>query len=169
MSLSMYQAAVPPLVCTLENLAHILSKGSAHATEQKIDPAVLLQSRLYPDMFSLTRQVQIACDIARRGVARLADTEAPAVEDHETTFEELVTRVHTTVSYIKEFTPAQIDGSEEKVIQLPMRQQTLTFTGQPFLLMFVLPNAYFHVTTAYGILRHNGVPLGKLDFLGQPQ
>jgi hypothetical protein len=164
----MYQAAVPPLVRSLENLAHILGKASAHAAEHKIDPQVLLQDRLYPNMFSLTRQVQIACDIARRGIARLGSSEAPPVEDNETTFEQLVERVHTTISYIQEFSPEQLDGTEDREIQLPMGPQTLTFAGQPFLLMFVMPNVYFHVTTAYGILRHNGVPLGKLDFLGQP-
>ncbi len=168
MTISMYQATVPPLVRSLNNLVAILSKAAAHAEAKKIDPAVLLNSRLYPDMLPLTRQVQIASDIARRGAARLAGLEAPKVEDTETTFSELSDRLHQTIAYLETLTPVEIDGSEEKAIALPMGDKTLMFEGLPYLLSFIQPNVYFHVTTAYAILRHNGVELGKLDFLGKP-
>jgi hypothetical protein len=169
MTISMYQVAVPSLVRSLNNLVAILEKAAAHAEAKKIDPAVLVASRLYPDMFPLSRQVQIASDIARRGVARLAGTEAPALEDKETTFAELCDRLRNVIAFIETFTPEQIDGSEEKVINLPIGKETMTFAGQDYLLFFILPNVYFHVTTAYAILRHNGVELGKLDFLGAPR
>jgi hypothetical protein len=169
MTISMYQVAVPSLVRSLNNLVAILDKAAAHAEAKKIDPSVLVASRLYPDMFPLSRQVQIASDIARRGVARLAGTEAPALEDKETTFVELCDRLRNVVAFIETFTPEQIDGSEEKVINLPIGKETMTFAGQDYLLFFILPNVYFHVTTAYAILRHNGVELGKLDFLGAPR
>ncbi|MBD2319612.1 DUF1993 domain-containing protein [Phormidium tenue] len=169
MTISMYQVAVPSLVRSLNNLVAILDKAAAHAEAKKIDPSVLVASRLYPDMFPLSRQVQIASDIARRGVARLAGTEAPALEDKETTFVELCDRLRNVVAFIETFTPEQIDGSEEKVINLPIGKETMTFAGQDYLLFFILPNVYFHVTTAYDILRHCGVELGKLDFLGAPR
>lgn len=165
----MYQAAVPPLTHSLSNLVGILEKGAAYAEAKKIEPAVLLNTRLYPDMFPLSRQVQIASDIARRGVARLAGVEAPTWEDKETTFAELVARLQETLSYLKTFTPEQIDGTETKSINLPVGEETLTFDGQSFLLYFVLPNVYFHVTTAYDLLRHCGVEVGKRDYLGSPQ
>lgn len=168
MNISMYQASVPPLIHTLNNLATILEKGAAHAETKKIDPSILINSRLYPDMFALGRQVQIASDIARKGAARLAGSEAPVMEDHETTFPELIARLQKTVAYLKTFKPDQIDGSEEKSIALPMRGETLHFKGLPYLLYFVLPNVYFHVTTTYDILRHCGVELGKLDYTGAP-
>jgi len=168
MTISMYQATVPPLVRSLHNLAAILDKGAAHAETQKIDPAVLLNSRLYPDMLPLVRQVQIASDVARRGAARLAGLEAPKFEDTETTFAELIDRLQKTTTYLETLTPAQIDGTETKAIAVPMGADTMTFEGLPYLLAFIQPNVYFHVTTAYAILRHNGVPLGKLDFLGKP-
>ena len=168
MTISMYQASVPSLVRSLNNLAAILEKGAAHAEAKKIDPAVLINSRLYPDMFSLGRQVQIASDIARKGAARLAGLEAPTIEDDETTFPELIARLGQTTAYLETLTPDQIDGSEEKSITLPVGKDTMTFKGLPFLLYFILPNVYFHVTTAYDILRHCGVELGKLDYLGKP-
>jgi hypothetical protein len=169
MSISLYQATVPPLVQTLQNLAAILAKGAAHAEAKKIDPAAFLNSRLFPDMFPLTRQVQVACDISRRGVARLAGVEAPAMEDRETSFAELIARVDATIAYLQTFAPEQFTGAETKEITLTVGQQTLTFVGLPYLQGFVLPNAYFHVTTAYNILRHGGVELGKADFLGKIQ
>lgn len=168
MSISMYQASVPVLVRSLSNLATILEKGAAHAEAKKIDPTVLINMRLYPDMFALGRQVQIASDIARKGTARLAGIEAPPVEDKETTFAELITRLQNSIAYLKTFTPEQIDGSEKKLIALPMRDRTINFEGLSYLLYFVQPNVYFHVTTAYAILRHCGVELGKLDFTGAP-
>ncbi|MEO0934378.1 MAG: DUF1993 domain-containing protein [Cyanobacteria bacterium J06641_2] len=169
MTISMYQASVPVLIRSLNNLAAILEKGAAHAEAKNIDPSVLINSRLYPDMFPLTKQVQIASDIARRGAARLADSEAPSIEDNETTFSELIARIQKTTSYLETLKPDVIDGSEEKSITLPVGKDTMTFTGMPFLLYFVLPNVYFHVTTAYDILRHCGVELGKIDFLGKPE
>ena len=168
MTISMYQASVPPLMRSLNNLMAILEKSAAHAEAKKIDPAVLINSRLYPNMFHLGRQVQIASDIARRGVARLAGAEAPNFEDNETTFPELVARLQKTTAYMETLTAAQIDGSEEKSITLPFGKDTMTFEGLPFLLYFILPNVYFHVTTAYDILRHCGVELGRLDYLGKP-
>ena len=168
MTISMYQASVLPLIRTLNNLAAILEKGAAHAEANNIAPEVLINSRLYPDMFPLSRQVQIASDVARKGVARLVGVEAPSIEDNETTFPELISRLKETVNYLTTFTAEQIDGSEQKTILLPVRDDTLTFEGLPFLLFFVMPNVYFHVTTAYNILRHSGVEVGKLDYLGKP-
>ncbi|MEG4320011.1 MULTISPECIES: DUF1993 domain-containing protein [unclassified Microcoleus] len=168
MTISMYQASVPSLIRSLNNLAVILEKGAAHAEAKKIEPSVLIASRLYPDMFPLSKQVQIASDIARRGVARLAGLDAPAMADNETTFAELIERIHQTIAYLNTLTAAQIDGSEEKEIVLPMGKESMTFKGMPYLLSFILPNVYFHVTTTYDILRHNGVELGKIDFLGKP-
>jgi uncharacterized protein len=158
MSITLYQASVPPLTRILNNLVAILEKGAAHAEAQKIDPSVLINNRLYPDMFPLVKQVQIASDVARRGVARLASLEAP----------KLIERLQKTIAYLETFTSTQIDGSEEKSISLPMGDQTMTLAGLPYLISFILPNVYFHVTTTYNILRHSGVELGKLDYLGKP-
>lgn len=166
MTISMYQASVPSLIRFLNNLVVVLEKGAAHAEARKIDPSVLINSRLYPDMFPLGRQIQIASDIARKGAARLAGLEAPQMEDTETTFPELIARLHKTTAYLETLTPEQIDGSEEKAISLPIGKDVMNFQGLPFLLDFILPNVYFHVTTAYDILRHCGVELGKRDFLG---
>lgn len=168
MTLSMFEAAVPPLARSLRNLAAILAKAAAHAEAKGIDPAVLLQARLYPDMFPLVRQVQIATDIARRGLARLGGEESASMEDNEAGFDDLIGRIEATLASLEAFTPEQIDGTETKAIELPIRGETLRFSGQSFLLFFVLPNVYFHVTTAYDILRHNGVELGKRDYLGEP-
>ena len=168
MTLSMHEAAVPPLARSLSNLSGILAKAAAHAEAKGIDPAVLLQARLYPDMFPLVRQVQIATDIARRGLARLAGVESASMEDNEASFADLISRLETTLVSLAAFSPEQLDGTETKAIELPIRGETLHFSGQSFLLLFVLPNVYFHVTTAYDILRHNGVELGKRDFLGEP-
>lgn len=169
MTLSMYQASVPLLSHSLNSLVGILQKGAAYADAKKVEPSVLLATRLYPDMFPLSRQVQIASDIARRGVARLAGVEAPPMEDKETNFAELIHRLEETIAYLKGFTADQIDGTETKTIELPIGKETLTFDGQTFLLYFVLPNVYFHVTTTYDILRHCGVEVGKRDFLGATQ
>ena len=169
MAISMYQASVPPCIQTLNNLVGILEKGATYAEAKKIDPSVLVNSRLFPDMLPLSKQVQIASDIAKRGAAQLAGVEAPKFEDNETTFPELIDRLKKTTSYLETFKPEHIDGSEEKTITLQARDNTLSFQGMPFLLYFVLPNVYFHVTTAYDILRHCGVELGKQDYLGKPQ
>ncbi|QLE39958.1 DUF1993 domain-containing protein [Nostoc sp. C052] len=168
MNISMYQALIPVSIRALNNLANILEKGAAYAEIKKIDPSVLINSRLSPDMFPLSKQVQIASDIVNRGAARLAGIEPPKFEDNETTFPQLIDRLKKTISHLNTLKTEQIDGSEEREITLQMRDNTLSFQGMPFLLYFVLPNLYFHVTTAYDILRHCGVELGKGDFLGQP-
>ncbi len=164
----MYQASVPAITRSLHNLIAILRKGAAHAEAKKIDQSVLLNSRLYPDMLPLSKQVQIASDVTRRGAARLAGLEAPAMADDETTFAQLIERLKNTIDYLETLTPAQIDGSEQKSVTLPMGKESMIFEGMPYLIYFVLPNLYFHVTTAYNILRHSGVELGKMDFLGKP-
>lgn len=166
MSLSMYQASVPVFIRGLNNLAVILDKGAAHAAAKGIEPAVLLQARLAPDMFPLVRQVQSVSDTAKGGAARLAGVEVPSYPDTESDFPELQQRITKTVAFLQTLAPAQIDGSEERVIALKMRGQELQLGGQPYLLGFALPNFYFHLTTAYDILRHNGVELGKRDYLG---
>ena len=166
MSISMYQASLPVLVRGMTNLQVILGKAEAHAAEKQIDPSVLINARLAPDMLPLLRQVYIVSDTAKGCAARLAGIEAPKYEDVEQTFDELQARLQKTIDYLKEFKPEQIDGSEERAITLKMRSGAIEFTGLSYLLGFVLPNFYFHVTTAYDILRHNGVELGKLDYLG---
>ena len=166
MSLSMYQASVPVFLRLFGNLAAILKKAEADAVARKIDPAVLLAARLAPDMHPLMRQVQIASDAAKAAVARLAGLEAPSMPDTETSFAELQARIARTVDFVGSTTQAQIDGSEEKPILLKFPGREFTMTGQDYLLQFALPNFYFHVTTAYAILRHNGVALGKMDFIG---
>lgn len=166
MTISM-SAVLFSLVRSLHNLVNILEKGSAHALAKNIDPSVLLHSRLYPDMFPLIKQVQVASDISRRGAARLAGVEAPVMEDNETTFAELIDRINNTIRFLESLSAEQIDGTEEKEIILPIRDMTLKFSGINYLLYFMMPNVYFHVTTSYDILRHNGVELGKLDFLGK--
>jgi uncharacterized protein len=168
MTISMHQVLFSS-VRSLQNLVTILEKGSAFCESKKMEPQLLLNARLYPDMFSLCRQVQVATDITRRGAARLAGLEAPAMEDNETNFEELIERVKKAIAYIETLTPDQIDGTEEKEITLPIgKDMTMKFAGSPYLLYFILPNLYFHVTTAYDILRHHGVEVGKMDFLGKP-
>jgi hypothetical protein len=162
----MYAATVPPIIRSLANLRSILEKAEAYAETKKIDPFVLLNARLYPDMFPLSRQVQIATDVGKGAVSRLAGLEPPKYEDNEMTFPELLARLDKTIALLESFKPEQIDGSEDKTIILPMHDRTVTFKGLPYLLDFVLPNVYFHVTTAYAILRHNGVEIGKKDFLG---
>ena len=167
MSISMYQTLIPTAIHALHNLIGIIQKTADHATTKKIDPEILLSARLFPDMFPLTRQVQIASDAAKGAAARLAGQEPPSYEDTESTFTALIERVQKTIHYLETFIPAQIDGSEEITITLNTRSGTLNFEGQPYLLNYVLPNLYFHITTAYAIARHNGVELGKADFLGK--
>jgi hypothetical protein len=167
MTISMYQASVPVFIRMLGNLAAILEKAAAHAEAKKIDPAVLLASRLYPDMFPLAKQVQIASDAAKGGAARLAQAEPPAYEDNEATFADLVARVRKTIAYLETLQPGQVDGSEERTVTWKTRTATKSMQGMPYLLNHVLPNLYFHITTTYAILRHNGVEIGKGDFLGK--
>jgi hypothetical protein len=166
MTISMYQASVPAFARSLNNLAAILEKGAAHAQGRRIDEAVLLESRLYPDMLPLSRQVQLATDTARSGAGRLAGADFPAYEDRETTFPQLQQRIRATIAYLETLRPAQIDGSEDRNISWQTRSSTRSMQGLPYLLNHLLPNVHFHVTTAYDILRHNGVELGKKDFLG---
>jgi hypothetical protein len=164
----MYQASVPVLSRGLSNLQAVLSKAEANATAKKIDPSVLINSRLYPDMLPLARQIYIATDTAKGCAARLAGVEPPKYEDVEVTFADLTARIQKTIDYLTTFSPAQIDGSEERTITLPMRNSgPLIFPGMAYLLHFVLPNFFFHATTAYDILRHCGVEIGKGDFLGK--
>lgn len=166
MSLSMYEASVPVFSRGLTQLAHILHKAAAHAQAKKIDPAVLVSARLFPDMFPLPRQVQIATDHARGACARLAGQERPAYPDTETTFDELQARIAKTLGYLESFKPAQIDGSEDRVVTVSIRGKDTQFKGQPYLLGFAMPNFYFHVATVYAILRQSGVEIGKDDFMG---
>jgi hypothetical protein len=167
MTISMYQASVPVCTRMLNNLAAILEKAAAHAEARKIDPAVLIDDRLYPDMLPMGRQVLIASDTAKGGAARLAGVEPPKYEDNEKTFAELIERLRKTVAYLETFKPEQIDGSEKRMITVKVRDDTLTLEGLPYLLHRVLPNLYFHVSIAYAILRHNGVEIGKKDYLGR--
>ncbi len=166
MPISMSQASAPRFAQMLRNLSAILAKAQAHCEAKKIDPQVLAAARLFPDMFPLSRQVQIACDSAKGAVARLAGVEVPKHEDTEKTLDELQARIAKTLDFIGGVKPAQIDGSEEREIVLKLRGRDVSFSGVQYLLGFAWPNFYFHATTAYDILRHNGVELGKADFLG---
>ncbi len=166
MTISMYQASVPVFIRALGNLAKILNKATAHAEQHKIDPSVLFAARLYPNMFPLSRQIQIATDLVNGGVARLAGIERPTYDDKETSFEEMQARIEKTLAFAKSIKPEQIDGSEEKSITLTIGGNEMQFVGLPYLLNFVIPNMFFHTATAYAILRHNGVELGKPDFIG---
>ena len=166
MSLSMYQASVPVFLRNLTNLKAILEKGAADAEARKIEPSVFVNARLAPDMFALAGQVQIATDPVKGAGARLAGIDVPSYEDTETTFPELQARLDKTIAFLKTLKADQIDGSEERTIVLKMRSGDISFTGQNYLLNFVLPNLFFHCTTTYAILRHNGVQVGKMDFLG---
>ena len=151
---------------TLPNLNSILSKAESDAQERKIDPQVFLQARLAPDMLAFTRQIQIVTDTVKGAMARLAGVDVPSWEDNEKTFADLRARVDKAIDYVKSFKEAQFEGAETRQVELKFPNATLTFKGKDYLLNFVLPNFYFHVTTAYAILRHNGVPLGKRDYLG---
>ena len=166
MSNQTYDLLIPIFTRMLPNLKAILEKAQEDAEARKIDPQVFLQARLAPDMFALARQVQITTDQVKGGLARLAGAEVPKWDDNEKTFGELCARVDKALDYTKTFEPAQFDGAETRDIELKFPQATLTFKGRDYLLNFVLPNFYFHLTAAYAILRHNGVPLGKRDFVG---
>jgi uncharacterized protein len=162
----MYAATIPPLVQTVTALSAILAKAEAHCAEHKIDEAALTGFRLFPDMLPFTRQVQLASDFACRTPARLTGAEVPSHPDVETTLAQLQTRLATALAYLGSFTEPAFDGAATREITLKMRHGELSFTGQVFLSQFALPNFYFHATTAYNILRHNGLPLGKRDFMG---
>jgi hypothetical protein len=158
---------VPVFTRMLTNLAAILDKAAAHCEERKIDPAALINFRLYPDMYPFSKQIQIATDAAKNGSAYLAGAEPPKSESVEQTFPELTARVQRTIEFVNSFKPEQIDGSEEKEIRIQRGETTLVYEGQEYLLNRVLPNFFFHITTAYDMLRHNGVELGKKDYLGK--
>lgn len=166
MSISMFEASAPCFARTLRALDGILIKAQAYAEERKIDPAVLLSARLYPDMFSLTRQIQIATDHAKGAMARLAGVEVPRYEDNEASFEGLRERISRTLDFVEAFTAEQINGSEDREFTFRAGPRELSFKGLPYLVSYALPNFYFHVVTAYDILRHNGLCVGKRDYLG---
>jgi len=168
MPISMYQASAPRFVNTLKNLSAILDKAQAHAEAKKVQPSVLLNCRLYPDMFPMKRQVQVACDTAKGAVARLAGVEVPKHEDTEETFEDLKARIAKTIEFVETIKAAQIDGCEEKNIHLKLGSREIDWKGMQYLLGYALPNFYFHVVTAYDILRHNGVEVAKRDYIGTP-
>jgi len=166
MSLSMHQLSVTVFTKTLSNLAHVLTKAKTHALEHKVEEAVYTSARLYPDMLPLSRQVQIATDIARGAAARLAGVEPPSYEDKEQSFDDLIARVQRTIDYMASLNQKDFEAAETREITRPVRGEPHKFTGANYLLQFATPNVYFHAATAYGILRHNGAPLGKSDFLG---
>jgi len=165
--MSFYDAVVPAYLQMLNSRTGLLTKAEAYCEAKKIQPEVLLGSRLYPDMLPLTKQVQLVCDHASRGCARLTHSEVPSTPDTETTFAELKQRLAKTIDYVKSFTPAQFEGADAKDVTFPIGAgRTMTLKGQQFLSAFSFPNFYFHAVTAHGILRHNGVEIGKRDFLG---
>ncbi|MEQ1695409.1 MAG: DUF1993 domain-containing protein [Hyphomicrobiaceae bacterium] len=166
MTISMYQASVPVFVHMLTSLSGVLDKAEAHCTAKKIGPTVLPGTRLCPDMFALSRQVQIACDFAKGTAARLAGVDVPSFADTETTFPELRERIEKTIAFLATFTASQIDGSEDREISMKVGAQEMHFKGLPYLTGFSLPNFYFHVTMVYAIARASGVELGKMDYLG---
>jgi uncharacterized protein len=166
MSLNMYQASTPVFIRMLGNLSSILDKAVAHGEAKKIDQAIFVNARLTPDMYPLSRQVQIATDMVKGCAARLAGIEVPSYEDNETTFADLQARIAKTIAFLQSVSDGQINGSEGRTVTLKLRGKEVSFLGQPYLLDFVLPNFYFHITTTYAILRHNGVEIGKMDFLG---
>ncbi len=168
MTISMYQASVPRFVNILGNLMNIFDKAQAHVDAKKLDPETLTKYRLFPDMFPMATQVRIACDAAQGVVARLAGLDIPVSEDTDKTLADLKARVAKTIAYIQAVTPAQIDGTEDKAIVTKRGDKETHYKGMQFLLGHAVPNFYFHVTTTYAILRHNGVEIGKRDFLGNP-
>jgi uncharacterized protein len=167
MTLSMYQASVPVFVKILTNLKGILQKAAVHAQARKIDETVLVNARLYPDMLPLAKQIQIASDFARGTAARLAGAEPPPYEDNEKTLTELMARIDRTIEFLRTKKAGEIDGSEAREIVRPVRGEPHKFTGVNYLLQYALPNFFFHATTAYAILRHNGVEIGKQDYMGK--
>ena len=165
--MSFYDAVVPAYLQMLNSLSGLLTKAEAHCEAKKIQPEVLLGARLFPDMLPFSKQIQTASDLAVRGCARLTQSEVPAAPDTEKSFEELRQRLARTIDYLKAFKPAQFEGAESRDVTFPTgADKTTTLTGQQYLSTFILPNFYFHAATAYGLLRHNGVEIGKRDFLG---
>jgi uncharacterized protein len=169
MSISMYDVSIPMMTHGLTNLTAILDKAAAHAAAKKFDPVVLAQTRLFPDMYPLARQVQIVCDTAKGAAARLAGIEVPKHEDTETTLAELKARIAKTVDFLKSVNPAQLKDAESRAIEIKFPNGSWKFTGIAYLTDFVLPNFYFHVSMVYALLRKSGVDIGKGDFLGAIQ
>lgn len=167
MTISIYQASVLPFIRGLESLANILDKAERHAAERKIDPSVLLSSRLYPDMYPLMKQVQRATQVAAGCASRLTGKERERDDDTETTFPQLIARIRQTIGYLKGLTRDQLEGSEERKVTLTGEGTTYNFSGLDYLFNLALPNFYFHITTAYDICRHCGVELGKQDYIGK--
>jgi hypothetical protein len=165
--MSFYDASVPAFLQILGSLSGILTKAEAHCKAKNIQPDVLLGARLYPDMLPLSRQIQLASDFAAKGCARLAHSEVPSTPDTEKTFEELKQRLSKTIAYLRAFKPEQFEGADRRDVSFPVgANNTMTLKGQQFLNNFAVPNFYFHAATTHGILRHNGVEIGKRDFLG---
>ncbi len=164
---SFYDISVPVFDAMLGNLSTLLERGAAHAAAKNFPPDALLKARLFPDMFELVRQVQIASDAAKFGVARIAGVEAPKFEDSEVSFDDLRARIEKTRAFIRSVPREQIDGAESRRVEVPVRTQVYAFDAQTFLERWALPNFYFHLVTAYNLLRHNGVEIGKRDYLGQ--
>jgi hypothetical protein len=163
----MYNASIPVMIKMLGNLEAILDKAIAHAAARKIDDAAFVEARLFPDMFTFARQIRVATDMAKGAGARLAGIDIPKFEDNEKTLVELKARLRKAIDFLKTLTPAQIDGTEERAISITAGGNTFNFKGLDYLLYWVLPNFYFHVTTSYDLLRHGGVEIGKMDFLGK--
>jgi hypothetical protein len=166
MKISMYSMSVETFVPLLGTMSKLLEKGVAHATAKKFEPGVLVNARLAPDMFPLSRQVQIACDVAKNGAARLTGQDPPRFEDNEATLEELRARIERTIQYLKSVPASAFKDAEDRDIKIPVRERTLEMKGLPYLQTWALPNFYFHVVATYAILRHNGIEIGKGDFLG---
>lgn len=166
MTISMYQASIPQFKKMLSNLSAILKKAEAHSVSKKIDEKVVLESRLFLDMFALTKQVQIACDQVKNGMARLAGVEPPKLADNEATFSELQERIHKTLTFVDTIRPEQLEESATKEIKFSIGEWKFEFIGDQYLITWIIPNFYFHLTTAYNILRHNGIEIGKMDYLG---
>lgn len=166
MSLSLYDASIPTFLHTLRSLKAILEKGAAHAEARKFDPNVFVSMRLYPDMLPLSRQIQIASDAAKGAAARLSGSEPPKFEDNETTLAELIARVTKTIDYLEGFKPEQFEGDDDRVITIKTPRMSFNFKAVDFVRHWALPNFFFHMTTAYALLRHGGVEIGKVDFLG---
>ncbi|MBU3557571.1 DUF1993 domain-containing protein [Polynucleobacter sp. Ross1-W9] len=166
MAISMYQVSIPQFTKMLTNLSNILKKGEEFAGAKGLDSKVLVEGRLAPDMFPLTKQIQIACDLVKNGMARIAGVESPKFEDDEVTFADLQERIAKTIAFANSLKPEQINGTEAKEIKFSIKEWSFEFVGEQYLLTWITPNFYFHVTTAYDILRHNGVEIGKTDYLG---
>ena len=168
MSITMHSASVPVFARMLGHIGHWLDKAEAHAAAKKFDSSVYLAARLAPDMLPFTRQIQIACDAAKFAVARLAGVEAPKFEDNEANFADLRERIRKTIDYVQSVPASKIDGTEDKDVTVPRRDGSLTVKGEVYLKAMAMPNFYFHVTMTYALLRHNGVDVGKIDYLGAP-